>query len=100
MHGEYYNIHCAKKHLDVFRRNTLFWHTHRVQVHREGDFCAWNSGTLADIWSDGFNYAKRGMRMQWGNAFSIINIEGNNHYVDLVSCINNSFVYNGVKYGR
>ena len=23
MHGEYYNVHCAKKHLDVFRRNIL-----------------------------------------------------------------------------
>ena len=99
MHGEYYNVHCAKKHMDVFRRNILFWHTHRLQVHREGDFCAWNCGTLADIWSDSFDYAKRGMRMQWANGFPIIHIEGKSHYIELVNCINNSFVYNGIKYG-
>lgn len=101
MHGEYYNIHAAKKHLDVFRRNTIFVHTHRVQIHREGDFCAWNSGLMAEIDAPCFDYAPRGMRMQWANAFSIVHIDENeNHFVELINCVNNSFVYNGVKYGE
>lgn len=100
MHGEYYNVHTAKKHLDVFRRNVLYWHTHRIQVYREGDFCAWNSGTLAQIDAPCFDYAKRGMRMQWANGFSIVHVDENNmHFVEQINCIKDNFIYNGVKYG-
>jgi hypothetical protein len=99
-HGEYYNIHAAKKHLDVFRRNIIFFHTHRAQMHREGDFCAWNCATMADIDAPCFDYAKRGQIIQWANGFPIIHIdEGRRHFVEQINCINNSFVYNGVKYG-
>jgi len=100
MHGEYYNVHTAKKHLDVFRRNVLYFHTHRVQLYREGDFCSWNCGTLANINATCFDYAKRGMRMQWANGFAIVHLDDkNNHYVEQINCIDNSFIYNGVKYG-
>lgn len=101
MHGEYYNIHAAKKHLDVFRRNTLFFHTHRIQLYREGEFCSWNCGTMADINSICFNYAPRGMKSQWANGFAIVHIDdNNNHFVEQINCVNDSFVYNGVKYGN
>ena len=98
MHGEYYNVHSAKKHLDTFRRNVLYWHTHRMQSHREGDFCAWNAGFLGDIKSNCFNYAKRGMKSKWGEAFAVINVTPKSHYVEIVNCVNNSFVYGGKKY--
>lgn len=100
MHGEYHNIHSAKKHLDTFRRNVLYWHTHRVQVHREGDFCAWNAGFLGNKDATCFGYAKRGMKSKWANAFPIIHLDGDRHYVDLINCVDDSFVYNGVKYGK
>lgn len=101
MHGEYFNVHTAKKHLDVFRRNVLYFHTHRVQLYREGDFCAWNCGTLAQIDAPCFDYAKRGMRMQWANGFAIVHIDENNdHFVEQINCVDDHFVYNGVKYGE
>lgn len=101
MHGEYYNIHTAKKHLDVFRRNVLYFHTHRVQLYREGDFCAWNCGTLGQIDAPCFDYAKRGMKMQWANGFAIVHIDEDDvHYVEQINCVFDSFVYNGVKYGE
>jgi predicted phosphodiesterase len=101
MHGEYYNIHTAKKHLDEFRRNVLFFHTHRVQMYREGDFCAWNCGMLANIDAPCFDYAKRGMRMKWANSFAIVHTNGDNHhFVEQINCVGNQFVYNGVKYGE
>lgn len=100
MHGEYYNIHTAKKHLDVFRRNVIYWHTHRVQIYREGDFCAWNSGMLGQIDAPCFDYAKRGTKMQWANGFSVIHTDEQEfHYVELINCVNDHFIYNGVKYG-
>lgn len=101
MHGEYYNIHTAKKHLDVFRRNVIYFHTHRVQVYREGDFCAWNCGLMGEIDAPCFDYAKRGMRMQWANGFAIVHIdEEGNHFVEQINCVDSHFVYNGVKYGE
>lgn len=98
MHGEYYNIHCAKKHLDVFRRNILFFHTHRVQVHREGEFASYNGGFLGDKNSPAFNYAKRGMKSAWANAFAVVTLTEDEHFVNLINCINNKFEYNGVIY--
>lgn len=101
MHGEYYNIHTAKKHLDVFRRNVLYFHTHRVQLYREGEFCAWNCGMLGNIDAPSFDYAKRGMRMQWANGFAIVHIdEEEYHYVEQINCVNDHFVYNGIVYGE
>lgn len=99
MHGEYYNVHCAKKHLDVFRRNILFFHTHRVQMHREGDFCSYNAGCLVDMKSPAFNYAPRGMKSAWGNAFAEIVLDGDNHFVNIINCVNDKFTYHGKVYG-
>jgi len=99
-HGDFWNIHVAKKTLDTWKRNMLFWHTHRVQIHREGDFCAYNCGFLGDIESEAFDYAPLSMKMKWGNAFAICNLQGKRHYVDLINCVDNGFTYAGVKYGQ
>ena len=99
-HGDFWNIHVAKKTLDTWKRNMLFWHTHRVQVHREGDFCAYNCGFLGDIESKAFDYAALSMKLKWGNGFAIVNLVGRKHYVDLINCVGNSFTYAGVKYGE
>ena len=100
MHGEYFNIHCAKKHLDVFRRNILFFHTHRFQIHREGDFAAYNAGFLGDKKSPAFNYAKRGMKAAWANGFAEVTLmDSGEHFVNLISCVNDKFAVNGKVYG-
>ena len=99
LHGEFYNIHVAKKTLDTWRRNILFYHTHRMQVYREGEFCAYNGGCLADLSSPAFNYAPMSTKIKWANAFNLIHLDGKKHYVDTINCYDNSFVYAGVKYG-
>ena len=99
MHGFYYNIHCAKKHMDVFRRNVLFFHTHRVQMFREGDFCGYNAGCLANISSPAFNYATKGMKSAWANAFAVVTIDGDRHFVNTVNCVDNKFEFGGRIYG-
>jgi len=97
-HGDFYNIHVAKKTLDTWKRNMLFWHTHRIQVHREGNFCAYNCGFLGDVDSKAFDYAPLSMKLKWANGFAIVHIIGNRHYVELINCVDNGFVYAGVKY--
>lgn len=94
-HGEYYNIHVAKKNLDTFRRNNMFAHTHRVQYYREGDFGSWNIGWMGDKNSPAFEYATRAMKESWANAFSLITIDSHEkHHVKIIEYINGAF-YNG-----
>ena len=99
-HGNFYNVHVAKKMLDTWRRNTICFHTHRVQIHREGDFCSYVGGFLGDPSSDAFNYMDIAQKQKWGNAFLVVNTFGKRHYVDLINCVGNGFVYRGVKYGE
>ena len=101
IHGFYHNVHCAKKHLDTFRRNILFNHTHRIQTYREGDFAAYNCGFLGDINAPIFSYANAAMKSAWANGFAIVNSYTltDEHFVDTIGCVNNSFVYAGKLYG-
>lgn len=98
IHGEFYNVHAAKKHLDTFRRNVMFAHTHRVQYYREGDFAAWNIGFLGNKNAPCFNYANRSMKERWANAFSVVTVDGNYFHVEMLEFINGSFYYGGLKY--
>ena len=97
-HGDFWNIHVAKKTLDTWKRNVLFWHTHRTQLHREGDFCGYNVGFLGDIDSPAFDYAPRSQKNKWSNGFAIAHTVGNRHYVEMINCVGNGFVYAGTKY--
>jgi predicted phosphodiesterase len=98
-HGWYHTVNASKKHLDVLRRNCLFFHTHRIGSHREGDFASHNCGFLGDINSPAFNYATWPMKSNWANGFAIVHEDGKNHWINTIECVNNQFVYNGVKYG-
>lgn len=98
VHGDFWNIHVAKKTLDTWRRNTLFWHTHRVQIHREGDFCAYNAGFLGDIVSEAFDYAPLSQKIKWANGYAIVHVAEKRHYVDLINCVEDRFTYAGVMY--
>jgi len=99
-HGNFYNIHVAKKMLDTWRRNTICFHTHRVQMYREGNFCSYVGGFLGDIESDAFYYMPIAQKQKWGNALMIVNLIGKRHYIDLINCVDNGFTYAGVKYGQ
>jgi len=98
IHGEFFNVHAAKKHLDTFRRNVMFAHTHRVQYYREGEFAAWNIGFLGNKNAPCFNYANRSMKERWANAFSVVTVDGSFFHVEIVEFINDSFYYGSLKY--
>lgn len=98
MHGEFFNIHAAKKHLDTFRRNVMFAHTHRVQYYREGDFAAWNIGFLGNKNAPCFNYAHRSMKEKWANSFAVVTQSDGFFHVEVIEFINDSFFFGGLKY--
>lgn len=98
LHGYYYNVHCAKQHLDKLRRNNMFVHTHRSQMFRTGDFASWNIGFMGDVNAPCFTYADRAMRGSWSNGFALVHVTDKEFYVEPIDVVNSNFVYGGRKY--
>jgi len=93
-HGEFYNIHSAKKHIDTYRRSTLYYHTHRVQQYIEGSVGGYNGGSMADFNAPVFGYATRAMKKSWLNGFNTIHVDEQGFYhIQQIVCYNNSFVF-------
>jgi predicted phosphodiesterase len=100
IHGVYTNIHCAKNHLDKFHGQSLiFGHTHRIQVATNDKHASYNIGGLFDKHSKGFRYMLKAQRGQWLNGFAVVNTTDNGEwYVNLVTCYNDKFVFEGYEY--
>lgn len=98
-HGYYFNVHCAKKHLDSLRRNNMFVHTHRFQVYREGSFAGFNIGFMGDVDAPCFSYASRAMREAWANGFAVVHVqEDDKFFVEMIDVVNSHFMYGGKIY--
>ena len=99
IHGEFCNIHTAKKHLDSFRGSIMFVHTHRIQMHIESKVGGFNIGFGGDINSPVFNYATRAMKEVWANGFALVTIDEDGFFhVNQITMFNDCFYYNGKKY--
>lgn len=98
-HGIYYNIHSAKKHMDVLRGSCAYVHTHRIQTYIEGNTGGFNIGATCNFDSPAFNYASRGMKSQWANGFATVQIDesGGFHFNQIITQ-NNEFYFGGKKY--
>lgn len=79
-HGEYYNQHTAKKHIDTYRKSCLFFHTHRIQSYIEGQVGGWNGGGGYDKTHEFFNYASKAVKNSWNNGFFNVFLDDQGHY--------------------
>lgn len=93
-HGEFYNVHSAKKHIDTYRKSILYYHTHRVQQYIEGAVGGYNGGSMADFTAPVFGYASRAMKNSWLNGFNAVHVDEQGFYhIQQIVCYNNSFVF-------
>lgn len=93
-HGEFTNVHTAKKHIDTYRRSTLYYHTHRVQQYIEGRVGGYNGGSMADFNEPVFNYATRAMKGSWLNGFTCVHVDEDGFYhLQQIVCYNNRFIF-------
>lgn len=98
-HGVYFNVHCAKNHLDKMRTSNMFAHTHRIQQYIEGNEGAYNIGFAGDKDSPAFSYASRAMKSQWQNGMAIVYIDAQGFYhVIQLTFMNGKLIYNGREY--
>jgi hypothetical protein len=99
IHGQYYNTHCAKQHIDKLRGSVLFAHTHRIQMYVEGKTAGFNIGWCGDVDTPFFNYAERGTKSQWQNGFAVVHVdEDGDYFVNQIFFHNNKFYFNGKCY--
>jgi hypothetical protein len=98
-HGEFYNVHSAKKHIDTYRRSILYYHTHRIQQYIEGAVGGYNGGSMADFTAPVFGYASRAMKNSWLNGFNAVHVDEQGFYhIQQIVCYNNSFVFGNKVY--
>jgi hypothetical protein len=98
-HGEFLNVHCAKKTIDTYRKSIMFFHTHRFQIFIEGNVGGFNMGSGADFNSPIFNYATRAMKTSWFNSSALVTLDENGFYhVQPLMFINNKLIVNSVCY--
>ena len=98
-HGEFYNVHCAKKTIDVYKHSVLFNHTHRFQIYSEGKTVGWNMGWAGDVNSPAFNYASRSMKNSWVNACALVTLDAySDHYVQPLIFKNDKLIVNNKIY--
>lgn len=98
-HGQFYNIHCAKKTMDTFKGSVAFVHSHRVQSFIEGKTGGFNIGWGGDVTSPFFNYMPRGTKSMWQNGFAMVTIsETGDYYLQQIIHYNNRFYYGGKRY--
>jgi len=98
-HGEFLNLHNAKKTIDTYRKSCLYFHTHRFQIYVEGLVGGWNMGFGADINAPIFGYATRAMKNSWVNSSCLVTLDKNGFYhVEPLMFINNKLIVAGKEY--
>lgn len=98
-HGEFFNVHCAKKTIDTYRKSVLFNHSHRFQIYTEGLIGGFNMGWGGDVNSPVFNYATRAMKNSWVNASALVTLDKEGgFYVQPLLFLNNKLIVNGKEY--
>ncbi len=95
IHGEFIGTNSCKRHLDAYKKNVLYAHTHRVSMYREGEHVAFNIGSMADFNSPAFGYATKSMKKQWTNGFAIATVVDGVTSVEQIIWNKDHFVYGG-----
>lgn len=98
-HGEFVNVHSAKKTIDTYRESTMYFHTHRYQIYVEGMVGGFNMGAGADFNSPIFGYATRAMKNSWVNGCALVTLDENGFYhIQPLIFMGGKLIINGKSY--
>lgn len=100
-HGVYCNVHAVKSHIDSFKTNVLFFHTHRIGSRsssspaKELAVIGYNGGCLCDKNPD---YMKN-KPSAWSHGFTIgYHMPNGYFFVQNIRIVKGRFIYNGKLY--
>lgn len=71
-HGIYTNKYAASKHIEEFKSNIIFGHTHRLDMRSDGKYIGYNLGFMGDVNHSLFSYATYSSRLKWINMFAVL----------------------------
>ena len=100
-HGVYANVHAVKKHIDEFKTNVLFFHTHRIGSRsssspaKEIAIIGYNVGCLCDKNPDFL----RNRPDKWSHGFALVYYMPNGYFfVQNIRIIKGRFIFNNKIY--
>ena len=100
-HGVYANVHAVKKHIDEFKTNVMFFHTHRIGSRsssspaKEIAIIGYNVGCLCDKNPDYL----RNKPNKWSHGFAIVYYLPTGYFfVQNIRIIKGRFIYNNKLY--
>lgn len=83
IHGVFVSIHAAKAHLDKFKGNIMFAHTHRMQQftdsHGDNTITAYNIGWGGDKTAPVFSYMSALERSSWQQGIAVARTDESGH---------------------
>jgi hypothetical protein len=100
-HGNYVNKHASMAHLEAYKQNVLFFHTHRMGSFidsgpNNSQIAGYNGGFGGDRTQVAFNYMPEDMKRKWQNGFAVTYTDNQGEtYVDLLQWKNKKFIYMG-----
>lgn len=77
IHGLYWGIHAAAKHLNEINQSVAFGHTHRWQNYSNGPATAYNLGWGGDIDAKVFRFKSWWERARWVNGCAVVDLHEN-----------------------
>lgn len=101
VHGYLVNKHSAMAHLEVYKENVLFFHTHRNQTYTDSgpnntQITAYNAGFGGQREMVAFNYMDEGSKRKWKNGIAVTYTNELGHTtVDLLDWKDERFLYMG-----
>jgi len=100
-HGMYSTIYAVRKHIQEFKTNVLFFHTHRIGSRSESSpakeisIIGYNGGCLCNKNPD----YRKNRPSKWSHGFAVVYYMSNGYfYVDNVRIIKGKFIYNNKLY--
>ena len=100
-HGVYANVHAVRKHIQEFKSNVMFFHTHRIgsrtekAVGKEIAIVGYNVGCTCNKNPDYL----RNKPNAWSHGFAIVYYMPNGYFfVQNIRIIQGKFIYNGKLY--
>ncbi len=100
-HGVYANVHAVKKHIDEFKTNVLFFHTHRIGSRsssspaKEISLIGYNGACLCNKNPDYL----RNKPNKWSHGFVIVYyLPNGNFFVQNIRIIKGRFIYDSKLY--